>query len=123
MIVGGVILSIIAFIWKPLQINPTWRLLGAFTCTMLILGLAATFIWFKLVDSIGAVKAATFHLLNSFFGVLIATALLGENIGLLDYVCVITIALGILAVQLSSNIKPNPDPCADLYTAGPILPP
>ena len=48
-------------------------------------------------------KAATFHFLNPFFGVLIAAALLGENIGLLDYVGVVIIALGILAVQLSKQ--------------------
>lgn len=103
MIVGGVSLAIIALIWEPFQINPTWRLLGAFTYTTLIPGLAATFIWFKLVGRIGAVKAATFHFLNPFFGVLIAAALLGENIGLLDYVGVVIIALGILAVQLSKQ--------------------
>ncbi|MGB2215017.1 MAG: EamA family transporter, partial [Paracoccaceae bacterium] len=51
----------------------------------------------------GAVKAATFHFLNPFFGVLIAAALLGEKIGLLDYVGVVIIALGILAVQLSKQ--------------------
>ena len=103
MIVGGVSLAIIALIWEPFQINPTWRLLGAFTYTTLIPGLAATLIWFKLVGRIGAVKAATFHFLNPFFGVLIAAALLGENIGLLDYVGVVIIALGILAVQLSKQ--------------------
>jgi drug/metabolite transporter (DMT)-like permease len=103
MIVGGVSLAVIALIWEPLQINPTWRLLGAFTYTTLIPGLAATFIWFKLVDRVGAVKAATFHFLNPFFGVLIAAALLGEKIGLLDYVGVVIIALGILAVQLSKQ--------------------
>jgi len=56
-----------------------------------------------LVDRVGAVKAATFHFLNPFFGVLIAAALLGEKIGLLDYVGVVIIALGILAVQLSKQ--------------------
>jgi drug/metabolite transporter (DMT)-like permease len=41
--------------------------------------------------------------LNPFFGVLIAAALLGENIGLLDYVGVVIVALGILVVQLSKQ--------------------
>ena len=103
MIVGGVSLAIIALIWEPFKINPSWRLLGAFTYTTLIPGLLATFIWFKLVGRIGAVKAATFHFLNPFFGVLIAAVLLGEKIGFWDYLGVVIITLGILAVQLSKQ--------------------
>ena len=45
MIVGGVSLAVIALIWEPLQINPTWRLLGAFTYTTLIPGLAACLLY------------------------------------------------------------------------------
>ncbi|MCB1391582.1 MAG: EamA family transporter, partial [Rhodobacteraceae bacterium] len=50
---------------------------------------------------IGAVKAATFHFLNPFFGVAIAAALLGETLALTDVIGVVVIMAGILAVQLS----------------------
>jgi probable blue pigment (indigoidine) exporter len=59
-----------------------------------------------LVDRIGTVKAATFHFLNPFFGVAIATVLLNETLGPLDLVGVTIITGGILAVQLSKQ-KPQ----------------
>ena len=55
---------------------------------------------------IGAVKAATFHFLNPFFGVAIAAAFLGESLGMLDVLGVAIIAAGILAVQVSKQ-KPT----------------
>ncbi|MEM8824859.1 MAG: DMT family transporter [Pseudomonadota bacterium] len=81
----------------------TWSptLIAAFVYTTLIPGLAATFIWFLLVGRIGATPAATFHFLNPFFGVVVAWALLGENLGPLDVVGVLVVTFGILAVQLS----------------------
>jgi drug/metabolite transporter (DMT)-like permease len=53
------------------------------------------------VNRIGAVRAATFHFLNPFFGVLVAAVLLHEKIGPTDILGVAIIAAGILAVQLS----------------------
>ena len=81
----------------------TWtpRLTLAFVYTTLVPGLLATVIWFLLVDRIGAVKAATFHFLNPFFGVAVAAVLLGEGLGLIDVFGVVVITVGILAVQLS----------------------
>ena len=79
----------------------TPRLLVAFTFTVLFPGLAATFIWFKLVERIGAVKGATYHFLNPAFGVAVAAILLGERLGAMDVVGVLIIMAGILAVQLS----------------------
>jgi drug/metabolite transporter (DMT)-like permease len=61
----------------------------------------ATFIWFWLVGRIGAVKAATFHFLNPFFGVTIAAIFLGESLRFSDIVGVIVIMAGILSVQLA----------------------
>ena len=81
-------------IWTPV-------LIAAFAYTTLIPGLAATFVWFLLVARIGATPAATFHFLNPFFGVLIAWALLGEQLGPLDVAGVLIVTFGILAVQLS----------------------
>ena len=66
-------------------------------------GLTATWVWFKLVQRIGAVRGATFHFLNPFFGVAIASALLGEGLGVADVIGVAIIMAGILAVQLSKT--------------------
>jgi drug/metabolite transporter (DMT)-like permease len=70
-------------------------------------GVIGTVLWFFLVDRIGAVKAATFHFLNPFFGVLVATILLSESLGFYDVVGVVIVTFGILAVQLSKQVKPT----------------
>jgi drug/metabolite transporter (DMT)-like permease len=83
------------------DINWTPRLGLAFAYTTLVPGLLATWLWFLLVARIGAVRAAAFHFLNPFFGVVIASVLLGESLTLWDVGGVVVIAAGILAVQLS----------------------
>lgn len=85
----------------PAQITVTAGLAGAFLYTVLVPGIAATFVWFRLVTHVGAVRAATFHFLSPFFGVAIAAALLGERFGLSDALGAAIIAAGILMVQLS----------------------
>lgn len=103
MLVGAGILAVAAVLFEPLHVTFSWQLGVAFAYTTLVPGLAATFVWFTLVNEIGAVKAATFHFLNPFFGVAIAAILLGESLGVLDIVGVVVIAAGILAVQLSKQ--------------------
>ncbi|MEL7177120.1 MAG: DMT family transporter [Pseudomonadota bacterium] len=105
MLIGAVALAIPAFVFEEPVFTPSWTLLAAFVYTTLVPGLAATVVWFVLVGRIGAVKAATFHFLNPFFGVAIAALLLGEKLGPLDIVGVAIIAGGILAVQLSKQHK------------------
>lgn len=104
MLVGAAVLVGPALVLEPFTVNWTWQLGAAFAYTTLISGLVATYIWFLLVRRIGAVKAATYHFLNPFFGVAVAAALLGERLGLLDIAGVIIIALGILAVQRSKQL-------------------
>ncbi|WP_299673027.1 DMT family transporter [uncultured Roseobacter sp.] len=101
MLVGCATLALATALFETPRLTPSWPLLAAFTYTTLIPGLAATFVWFWLVNRIGATRAATFHFLNPFLGVAIAALLLGEQLGLLDLLGVAIIALGILAVQLS----------------------
>ena len=101
MLVGSAVLWVPALALENLAFDWNWKLGVAFTYTVLVPGLAATYIWFLLVDRIGAVKAATFHFLNPFLGVATAAMLLGEKLGPLDVVGVLIIAAGILAVQLS----------------------
>ncbi len=101
MMVGAVILGVVAVIFEPFRLDMNPRLAFAFVYTFLVPGLLATWVWFLLVGRIGAVRAATFHFLNPFFGLVIAALLLGERIGPLDVVGVVIAAGGILAVQLS----------------------
>lgn len=103
MLVGAAALAIAALLLESWQVNWTPRLVIAFVYTTLIPGLLATVTWFVLVNRVGAVRAATFHFLNPFFGVVIAWAALGERIGLLDVAGAAVIALGILAVQISKK--------------------
>lgn len=103
MIVGSAALSVPAFFFETFEITPTWQLGVAFTYTVLIPGLAATLVWFMLVDRIGATPAAVFHFLTPFFGVAIAALLLGEGLGPFDVIGAIIIAVGILAVQVSKQ--------------------
>ena len=101
MFVGAAVLGVAALILESWEVTWSARLVWAFVYTTLVPGLVATWVWFLLVGRIGAVRAATFHFLNPFFGVAIAAALLGEALGWADIAGVAVIAAGILAVQLS----------------------
>ncbi|MCC5964197.1 MAG: DMT family transporter [Rhodobacteraceae bacterium] len=99
MLVGSAVLIVPAMVFEVPEVTWTWRLVGAFSYTVLVPGLAATWVWFALVGRIGAVRAASFHFLNPFFGVAVAALLLGEALGAMDVVGVLVIMAGILAVQ------------------------
>jgi probable blue pigment (indigoidine) exporter len=101
MLVGAAILTGPALAFETMEVRWSWQLIAAFVYTTLVPGLLATWVWFRLVGRIGAVRAATFHFLNPFFGVAIAAALLGERLGTLDVLGVAVVMAGILAVQLS----------------------
>ncbi|EDM73306.1 hypothetical protein RAZWK3B_03760 [Roseobacter sp. AzwK-3b] len=101
MLVGSLVLGVAGLSIETIEIDWSWQLIAAFVYTTLIPGLAATLVWFKLVNRIGAIKAATFHFLNPFFGVVIAALVLSESLGIWDMVGVVVVMLGILAVQLS----------------------
>lgn len=103
MFVGAGVLAIASLLTETVHVTPSWPLLGAFVYTTLGPGLLATWVWFALVSRIGAIRAATFHFLNPFFGVAVAAVLLGETLGLRDIIGVAVITLGILAVQLSKH--------------------
>ena len=104
MLVGAIILAFPGVVFEEWEVVWTPKLLLAFSYTVLMPGLLATFIWFWLVGRIGAVRAATFHFLNPFFGVLIAAIFLGESLDIWDAVGVIVIMAGIFIVQTSRNI-------------------
>ncbi len=108
MLVGSAAVFPAALILEDWTVNWTLPLIGAFAYTTLAPGLAATMIWFMLIERIGATRAATFHFLNPFFGVAIAAAVLGETVGPRDLVGVAVVMVGILAVQLSKVRRAAP---------------
>lgn len=101
MLIGSVALGVAAVALEEPFLRPSWPVAIAFIYTTLVPGLAATWVWFLLVDRIGATRAATFHFLNPFFGVAIAALFLGEALGPRDVLGVLIIMAGILAVQIA----------------------
>ena len=101
MLIGSAALGAATLALETPRVDPSWQLFAAFAYTTLVPGLAATFVWFWLVNQIGATRAATFHFLNPFFGVAIAAVLLAEPLGAQDLLGVAIITAGILAVQVS----------------------
>lgn len=105
--VGAATLGVISALTESPVIAHSPALWAAFAYQLLIPGLAATLLWFTLVQRVGAIKASAFHFLNPAFGVIIAAVLLGEKVGMIDVVGVLVAALGILAVQMSKMRHPR----------------
>lgn len=105
MLVGSVLLAVPGLLLEHKVVLWSPKLVLAFSYTVLMPGLVATFIWFWLVQRIGAVKAATFHFLNPFFGVAIAALFLGESLRIWDIIGVVVIMVGILAVQMARQTQ------------------
>ncbi len=105
MIIGSLALIPFALMFDDINVIWSTPLIIAFFYTTLIPGLLATWIWFIIVSEVGAIKGASFHFLNPFFGVLIAYMILGENITRSDYIGVAIISIGIITVQLSRNVE------------------
>lgn len=101
MLVGAALLAGPALALERPEVTWSWQLVAAFAYTTLVPGLLATWVWFRLVARIGAVRSAAFHFLNPFFGVATAALLLGERLGTFDVLGVAVIMAGILAVQLA----------------------
>ena len=101
MLAGASALALIGGATETWEVVMSWQLITAFLYTTLVPGLAATLVWFMLVNRIGPVKSAAFHFLNPIFGVTIAAAILGESISLTDLSGVFVITIGILCVQLT----------------------
>jgi len=101
MLVGSAALFFPALMLEDQTINWNPTLATAFSYTIIVPGLIATVIWFKLVERIGATRASTYHFLNPFLGVAIAAIVLGEQLTLQDVVGVMVVMAGIFAVQFS----------------------
>ncbi|MGL5009839.1 MAG: DMT family transporter, partial [Paracoccaceae bacterium] len=104
MLVGSALLVPVALWAESWPAVVGWPAVMAFIYQIFMPGLAATLLGFALVARIGAVRAATFHFLNPFFGVAVAAALLGERITALDVLGVAVVMAGIYAVQRSRRV-------------------
>ena len=104
MMVGSFTLLPLSIAFEVWEINLTLSLITSFLYTTIFPGLIATLIWFKLIYSIGPIKAAAFHFLNPFFGVLIANIILSESLFWQQAVGVLLVTMAILSLQLS-NIR------------------
>lgn len=107
MLVGSAGLVLPALLFEDIRMNITPTFLTAFAYTLFVPGLIATWVWFQLVRKIGAVRGATFHFLNPFFGVAVAAVMLDEQLSVADMIGVAIIMVGILAVQLSKEPAPS----------------
>lgn len=114
MLVGAAILIGPALAFETFEVAWSGKLVAAFLYVTLVPGLAATWVWFVLVRRIGAVRAATYHFLNPFFGVAVAALVLGEALRPLDGVGVVIVMAGILAVQLARVAPRPPSPAPHL---------
>jgi drug/metabolite transporter (DMT)-like permease len=101
MLVGSITLFPFSLIFETWNIEWSTSFVLAFLYTTLVPGLLGTIIWFLLVKRIGPVRAATFHFLNPFFGVLVAALILAEPLSVRDGIGVTIIMAGILLVQLN----------------------
>ena len=105
MLVGSITLLPLSIALEVWEVNWTSRLIAAFLYTTIFPGLLATLIWFKLLYFIGPIKAAAFHFLNPFFGVLIAHIVLSEKLASQQIVGVLLVMVAILVLQLSNISK------------------
>ena len=103
MLVGSAVLAVFCLLFENIHFSLNTPFVLAFAYTTIFPGLVATVVWFKLVNHIGAVKAATYHFLNPFFGVLIAWLFLSERISYMDGLGVVVITVGIYLVQNSKR--------------------
>ena len=110
MLVGAAALAPVALVLETPEVRWSGALIVAFTYTLLVPGLLATWVWVALVARIGAVQAATYHFLNPFFGVTIAALVLAEPVGPLDILGVAVVMAGILLVQRARAPRPGPMP-------------
>ncbi len=105
MLVAAALLTVVAPLVETWSVEWNWQLGVSFAYTVFVPGLLATWVWFVLVQRIGAVKAATYHFLTPVFGVAVAAFFLGERMGWIDMVGVAVVAAGILMVQLARQVR------------------
>lgn len=105
MLTGSIVLLFVAMATEEWVWNWSWQLGLAFSYSILVSGLAATLVWFYLVRRIGATRASSFHFLNPFLGIAIASLIVGESLTFRDIIGVAIISIGIIAVQFFARAR------------------
>ncbi|MCY4260812.1 MAG: DMT family transporter [Rhodobacteraceae bacterium] len=108
MLVGCALTAIPAVLFETMTL-PVWTpdLAFAFLYQVMAPGILATWIWFALVQRIGPTRASSFHYLNPFLGVAVATVVLDEHMGVIDLAGVLVITIGIILVNNSRGKRPK----------------
>ncbi|MFL2802913.1 MAG: DMT family transporter [Paracoccaceae bacterium] len=105
MIVGGIPLILLSFIFEDWIINFSNIFIISFIYTCFFPGLIATIIWFNLVKNIGVMMASSFHFLTPPTGVVIAYIVLNEEINNNDILGIIFITIALIIIHQSTNKK------------------
>ena len=99
MIVGGLPLLLVSFLFEEWIINFSNSFIIAFIYTCFFPGLIATMIWFNLVKRIGVIMASSFHFLTPPTGVIIAYIVLNERISISDIIGIIFITIALTTIH------------------------
>ena len=107
MIVGGLPLLLLSFLFEEWAINFSNSFIIAFIYTCFFPGLIATMIWFNLVKRIGVVMASSFHFLTPPTGVIIAYIVLNERININDIIGIIFITIALTIIHQAKKKAKN----------------
>ena len=107
MIVGGLPLLLLSFLFEEWVINFSNSFIIAFIYTCFFPGLIATMIWFNLVKRIGVIMASSFHFLTPPTGVIIAYIVLNERININDIIGIIFITIALTIIHQAKKKAKN----------------
>ena len=107
MIVGGLPLLLLSFLFEEWTINFSNSFIIAFIYTCFFPGLIATMIWFNLVKRIGVIMASSFHFLTPPTGVIIAYIVLNERININDIIGIIFITIALTTIHQAKKKTKN----------------
>ena len=107
MIVGGLPLLLLSFLFEEWVINFSNSFIIAFIYTCFFPGLIATMIWFNLVKRIGVIMASSFHFLTPPTGVIIAYIVLNERININDIIGIIFITIALTIIHQAKKMVKN----------------
>jgi len=90
---------------QPLTVPSNTRMM-AITHLVLVVTIGGMSLWLVLIRISGASTASSYHLLNPFFGVLLAYLILGEPLRMADFIGAALIVIGLLlTTQASGRVR------------------
>ncbi|BBI52270.1 hypothetical protein HORIV_46910 [Vreelandella olivaria] len=99
-IAGAVALLPMAMVFGQPLAAPSTATMIAMTHLVLVVTIGGMSLWLVLIRISGASTASSYHLLNPFFGVLLAYLILGEPLRMADFIGVALIVIGLLLTTL-----------------------